>query len=269
MAAARSIVAGLPLPGCASARPRAGGRIFVARAAPAGASPPAPELGVFRREVHGMVKEQMERIYRDVPPDRIPWNFATPPEVLQRALEANAPPKGKIVELGCGAGNYVVWFAKRGYAATGVDISENAIGLARRCAADAGVACTFIAADVTRNLAGIDATFDFAYDWELLHHIFPEDREGYVRRVVRLLKPGAKYLSVCFSEDSPQFGGVGKYRRTPLGTTLYFSTEAELRELFQRHFDIEEMRTIDVRGRNATHKAIYALMADRRRPARP
>ena len=33
-----------------------------------------------------MMKEQMERICRDIPHDRIPWNIATPPEILVRAV---------------------------------------------------------------------------------------------------------------------------------------------------------------------------------------
>ena len=108
-----------------------------------------------------------------------------------------------------------------------------------------------------------NSTFDFAYDWELLHHIFPEDREKYINNVDRLLNPDGRYLSVCFSEGSPGFGGSGKYRKTPLGTILYFSSEKELELLFERRFVIDELKTIDVMGKNMTHKAIYAFMKKR------
>jgi hypothetical protein len=53
--------------------------------------------------------------------------------------------------------------------------------------------------------------FDFAYDWEVLHHIYPEDRERYIE-VANLQNPGATYFSVCFAEAYPQLGGKGKYR---------------------------------------------------------
>jgi hypothetical protein len=46
--------------------------------------------------------------------------------------------------------------------------------------------------------------------------------------VHRLLVPGGKYLSVCFSEKDAGFGGTGKTRRTTLDTMLYFSSEDEL-----------------------------------------
>ncbi len=210
-----------------------------------------------------MIQEQMDKIYRDVPLDRIPWNAPTPPEILQQAIKANVLPHSQVIELGCGAGNYVIWFAKTGYEVTGVDISKNAIEIARRSASAAGVQCQFIVADATQELANLDALFDFAYDWELLHHIFPQDRDRYVGNVARLLKPGGKYLSVCFSEDDPQFGGAGKYRKTWLDTILYFSSEKEMEELFKRHLDIQDLRTIDLAGKNIIHKAIYALMKKR------
>ena len=80
-------------------------------------------------------------------------------------------------------------------------------------------------------------TFDFAYNWEFLHHIFPKDREKYVQNVHKLLNWEATYYSVCFSEKDPQFGGVGKFRKTRMGTTLYFSSESELTSLFFLYFD--------------------------------
>jgi ubiquinone/menaquinone biosynthesis C-methylase UbiE len=207
-----------------------------------------------------MIKDQMDKIYRDVPPDKIPWNISTPPEILQKVIEENVPSQGKVVEFGCGTGNYVIWFAKLGYEIMGIDISQNAIEIARKSASTTSVNCKFMVADVTRDIPKIDDMFDFAYDWELLHHIFPEDRDKYVGNVFRLLKSGGKYLSVCFSEDSPQFNGVGKYRKTPLGTTLYFSSEMELKKLFGGRFDIEDLKTIDIKGKNVNHRAIYALM---------
>lgn len=210
-----------------------------------------------------MIREQMERIYRDIPLDKIPWNMAHPPEALVTAVTANATQADRIIEMGCGAGNYVIHFSRMGYDCTGVDISGNAIRIAGSLAAAAGAGCRFLVADVTGDLSEWESTFDFAYDWELLHHIFPEDRERYVRNVHRLLNAGGRYLSVCFSEDSPQFGGSGKYRKTPIGTVLYFSSERELEALFRKFFVICELKTIDIEGKNSVHRAIYAFMKKR------
>lgn len=207
-----------------------------------------------------MIKEQMDKIYSDVPLDQIPWNAPIPPKILQQAIETNVPEHGNIIDLGCGTGNYAIWFAKKGYEITGIDISKNAIEIAKRSALASRATCKFVVADVTRGLLDLHAKFDLAYDWELLHHIFPDYRDSYIKNITRLLKLKGKYLSVCFSEEDPQFGGVGKYRTTRLDTTLYFSSENELQELFGRYFCIEELKTIDVQGKDVVHKAIYAVM---------
>ena len=82
--------------------------------------------------------------------------------------------------------------------------------------------------------------------------------------VHHMLRPGGKYLTVCFSEDDdPSFGGGGKYRETPLGTTLYFSSEQEIRTLLEPRFDIEELCTVQVPGKHRPHEAVRALSRKR------
>jgi len=93
--------------------------------------------------------------------------------------------------------------------------------------------------------------------------VFPEDRGAYIRNVYTILRPGATYFSVCFSEKDPQFGGRGKYRMTQIGTTLYFSSEAELRELVSSYFTILELKTIKISGKFGPHCAV-CLLSERR-----
>jgi len=94
----------------------------------------------------------------------------------------------------------------------------------------------------------------------LVHHIFPEKRKKYVENVRRILNPGGKSFSGCFHEKDPQFGGSGKYRKTSLGTALYFSSEDELRDLFEPYFDIEELKMIEISGKFGPHLVNYAFM---------
>ncbi len=202
----------------------------------------------------------MDRIYGEIPAKEIPWNLENPPEILRSLVRRKVVEPCKVIELGCGAGNYVIYFSRMGFDATGVDISGNAVEIARRSALGAGVACRFVVGDVLGETAKFGDEFDFAYDWELLHHIFPEDREKYAWNVHRLLKPGGRYLSVCFSEADPGFGGAGKYRETHLGTVLYFSSEEEIGSLFERRFLVEELKTVEIAGRHAAHKAVFAMM---------
>ncbi len=201
----------------------------------------------------------LDEIYKTLALDKIPWNIESPPDALVELVENGRFEPGKIIDLGCGAGNYAIYFAGRGFEVTGIDISPTAVELARRNAAEKSVECEFMAADMLEDL-DFDEAFDLAYDWEVLHHIFPEQRKRYTDNVYKILKPGGKYFSLCFSEDDPQFGSSKKIRETKLGTVLYFSSEAEIKELFEPRFNILELKTIQVKGKFAPHQAIYALM---------
>jgi cyclopropane fatty-acyl-phospholipid synthase-like methyltransferase len=204
-----------------------------------------------------------EDVYRKVSPGEIPWNMEDPPELLVDLVKSGRIKPCRCIDLGCGAGNYSIYLAKNGFDVTGIDISPSAIGIAKENANVKGVQCRFIAADVIFAGEQIKDTFDFAFDWEVLHHVFPQKRNHYVESVFRLLNPGGTYLSVCFSNKDQQFGGKGKYRHTPLGTYLYFSSEHELRRLFQRYFKIAELSAIEIKGIKSSHCAYYALMEKR------
>jgi len=202
----------------------------------------------------------MDEIYRRMSRDGIPWNIEEPPQALVELLETRAVQPCKAIDLGCGMGNYAIYLANQGFDVTGVDISPTAIRIAEENAKQKGIRCRFVVANVLGELDEVRETFDFAFDWELLHHIFPKDRTKYVRNVYKKLSSRGSYLSVCFSEKDKQFGGLGKYRRTRLGTLLYFSSEAELRELFDPYFTIQDLRTIQIAGKHIPHMAVYVFM---------
>jgi SAM-dependent methyltransferase len=202
----------------------------------------------------------IEDIYKKLSPEELPWNIETPPDILIELVESVTVKPCKAVDLGCGTGHYAMYLAQKGFDVTGIDISPTAIKLSQEKAEKERVTCKFMVADVLGNLNEVKDTFDFAYDWSLLHHVYPEKRINYIENVNRILNSGGHYLSVCFSEKDPLFGGSGKYRETPLGTVLYFSSEEELKELFSGYFRIIELKTIKIEGKFAPHLANYAFM---------
>jgi SAM-dependent methyltransferase len=210
-----------------------------------------------------MVK-QMEEIYQKTPLNEIPWNRETPPDVLVELVESRKVKPCRTIDFGCGVGNYAIYLASVGFEVTGIDISQTAIRIAKDNAKKKGVKCNFFVVDVLNDLNEFRGKFDFAYDWELLHHLFPEQRSIYVEKVFESLQPGGRYLSVCFSEKDPCFGGSGKIRRTQLGTVLFFSSEDELRALFEPFFDIKEIKTIEISGKSVAHLANYVFMWTRK-----
>lgn len=202
----------------------------------------------------------MDDVYRNIPAEDIPWNIARPPVPLVVLVERGTVAPCRAIEFGCGIGNYAIYLAAQGFEVTGVDISPAAVELARRNALERGVQCRFVVADMIADPPELGDSFAFGYDWEVLHHIAFEDRERYARNVSSLLRPGALYLTVCFSERSSQFGGEGKVRETSIGTVLYFSSEDEIARLYEPYFIIDDLRTIEVAGRRGTHHAVYGLM---------
>ena len=201
-----------------------------------------------------------EDVYQNVPVCEIPWNREDPPGPLVELVESGRVRPCRCIDLGCGTGNYSRYLSEKGFAVTGIDISPAAIRIARENAAKTNAPVDFIAADVLDAAQLIRGTFDFAFDWEVLHHVYPRKRVRYVQSVSGLLNLGGTYLSVCFSVQDPQFGGRGKYRRTPLGTVLYFSSENELNRLFSGFFTIQELKTVEIGGKGTPHLAISVLM---------
>ncbi|WP_292424914.1 class I SAM-dependent methyltransferase [Methanoregula sp.] len=201
----------------------------------------------------------VDRIYQTMPLDSIPWNSETPPDALVNLIQNGIVQPCRTVDLGCGAGNYAIYLAGLGFDVTGVDSSPTAIKIAGKNTKKRGARCRFIVADLLGDLHEVTDTFDFAYDWEFLHHIFPEDREAYIRNVYKITNPGATYFSVCFAESDPQFGGSGKYRTTRIGTTLYFSSESELMDLVSPYFTIRKLKTMDVSSKFGPHRAVCVL----------
>ncbi len=199
------------------------------------------------------IRKQMNDVYRNIPLDKIPWNIEEPPGLLVEAVKTGKIKPCPTVDLGCGAGNYAVWLAGQSFDVIGLDISEAAVKHATELAASKGVTCRFMVADLLGDLSELHDSFDLAIDWEVLHHVFPDDRPTFIDNVHALLRPGGVYLSVCFSEKDDTFDGEGKLRETPLGTTLYFSSEVELRELFETKFDILELNTVDIPGKFGSH----------------
>jgi len=185
---------------------------------------------VFLVNTDAMKQNDINKIYENMLPESIPWNQTDPPEVLVHLINEGIIQPCKTIDLGCGTGNYAIYLAKTGFDVTGIDISAEANRLARKNASNKGVACNFIVGNLCRDWPESTGNFGFAYDYEVLHHIYPRFRKKYIENVSRFLKPGAYSLSVSFSIKDPHFGGKGKYRKTPIETVLYFSSENELKK---------------------------------------
>ena len=203
---------------------------------------------------------RIDNLYKNMSLQEIPWNMETPPVLLVELVDSGKVRPCRAIDLGCGVGNYAVYLAGRGFEVTGVDFSPTAIRIAGENAERKALKCNFFVADVVDELGEVKQTWDFAYDWDLLHHLLPEQRSKYIENVSRILNPKGRYLSVCFSDEDKGFEGAGKYRKTTIGSVLYFSCRDELRKLFEPHFQIIDLRTVEISGKFEPHIFNYVFM---------
>ena len=150
------------------------------------------------------------------------WERSAPPADLVALVEgAAALPPGRALDLGCGSGTDSIYLATHGWDVTGVDIVPEALDLARRRAAAAGVAPRFVQGDATRlSDVGVTGPFALVLDFGCLHTLPSDQRSGYVRSVSAVTGPGATLLLYGFARP-PMFA--------PMQAGL---TAAEVREQF-------------------------------------
>ena len=100
------------------------------------------------------------------------------------------PQNGKLLEVGCGAGDWSLWAAERGYEVSGVDTAPHAIEWALDKCRERGLRAQFRVGDALE-LAEYDSNaFDIVLDGHCFHCIVGEDRRRFLRAVRRVLKPG-------------------------------------------------------------------------------
>ena len=212
-------------------------------------------------------KNLMNEVYKNMSLEEIPWNRENAPELLVKLVEngeiqlpqEKAEHTCKVIDLGCGAGNYALYLAERGFDVTGVDFSPKAIEIAKENAQKRNLTCNFLVADIVKDLNEFGQTWDFSYDWGVLHHILPEQRQQYVKNVHEILNPDGRYLSVSFSEKDSSYESSGKLRKTRIGSVLYFSSEGELLKLFEPYFQIIEIKTVKIEGKFTPHIFNYVF----------
>ena len=139
-------------------------------------------------------RKVFERLYsRAQRPEDLPWHRAEPPGLLVEALDARGGP-GTALDVGCGAGNYSIYMAKRGYRVTGVDFMPQAVELLGRQAAAAGLDITAARADITA--WDPPHPFDVVLDVGCMHSLGVERHRVYKSRLLRWLAPGGDFVLI-------------------------------------------------------------------------
>lgn len=97
---------------------------------------------------------------------------------------------GSALDVGCGEGADAIWLARRGWRATGIDVSQTAVARARAAAAEEGLEVEFLEGDIgavgERRFDLVTASF--------LHGPADMRREEILRRAATRVAPGGHLL---------------------------------------------------------------------------
>jgi SAM-dependent methyltransferase len=126
------------------------------------------------------------------------WSQAVPEEHTRAEaafLESKlgATRGARVLDVPCGSGRHALEMASRGYAVTGVDLSEEQIERARSASRKAGLEIDWRRADM-RDLPRGEA-FDAA--WCLgnsFGYVEPQGNRDFLRAIAGALKPGARFV---------------------------------------------------------------------------
>jgi len=133
---------------------------------------------------------------------------------------------GRLLDVGCGGGDFLLGMRERGWQVHGLDISPEAVALARQNGLDVFLGQLSEAPYQERS-------FDLVTMWDVLEHL--HDPAAYLAQVTRLLKPGGRFVvtlpnprSVDFRLFGPVWTGLDVPRH------LYVFGRSALSALFRR-----------------------------------
>jgi ubiquinone/menaquinone biosynthesis C-methylase UbiE len=132
------------------------------------------------------------------------WVINTPYRRILKA--ANITPQDRVLDLGCGIGNILIALAERidfSHPPLGVDVSPDLVRIGEREVARAGLhdRIGLQVAPATR-LPFEDGAFDVVLTSHVLKHLDDEALVTSLREVVRVLRPGGRFLLWEFEKSA-------------------------------------------------------------------
>jgi SAM-dependent methyltransferase len=158
-------------------------------------------------------------------------------------LDRNLSPGAAVLDLGCGAGVPVTrWLVDKGFAVTGVDLSERQLELARRLVPGA----TFVRADMSE-LGFEPQAFGAVVAFHSIIHVPRAEHPSLLAAIHRWLEPGGSFLATLtvtdFEGEEDDWEGWGAAMRWS-----HYGERANVEMLRQSGFEIVYAETRTGKG---------------------
>lgn len=157
-----------------------------------------------------------------------------------------------VLDLGCGLGRHAIYFARKGFRVSALDLSQYGVDHLKKWACGEGLNVRAVAADML-DMPFDDSSFDCLLAYHSMHHT---DGAG-IRRVIsgigRVLRPGGECYLTIASMDNPAYsdpantvvdGNVRvKTQGIEAGIPHFYASEDDIRTLFSG-FEILTLRHV-------------------------
>ncbi len=191
-----------------------------------------------------------EKVYSERSLAQIPWHSDKPDQEFIELIESEKIRPCCVLDVGCGAGTDAIYLASKGSNVTAIDISHEAIRIARGRAEKAGVKVNFIIGNFL-DVESDNESFDFINDRGCFHHMNPLHREDFAAKVNRVLKSNGFYYLRCWSD---------KQEKERVGGAHRISKDVIYR-IFSKYFDVGDIKDFRFGGKGAEG---YACMMKRK-----
>lgn len=128
------------------------------------------------------------------------------PSLFAQFAETYFPRQGHILDLGAGQGQDTRYFAQHGYTVTSLDLSDEAIRIAKEKLADSVKhRVTIVQHDLNDPLPFSDGSFDMVYSSLALHYFTEKITHQIFDEIYRVLKPGGIVACMLNSIHDPEY----------------------------------------------------------------
>jgi cyclopropane fatty-acyl-phospholipid synthase-like methyltransferase len=149
---------------------------------------------------------------------KAPWDIGRPQPVIEDLVERGEI-TGRVLDIGCGSGDTIIYLAGKGYDVTGIDFVPRAVDITSRRARKAGLTIPLLVHDALR-LVDLGETFDTVIDAGLFHNLSDGNRRRYAKSLASILKKGGSYFMLCFSDAQGGFVGPRRISKDDIRTTF-------------------------------------------------